>query len=159
MTIGVISDTHSIKIPAPVLVRFKTVDLIVHAGDICDVETLKSLQQIAPTKAVQGNMDQAAIKKELPIRESFTCGHFRIGITHGHIGEGRDALKNAAASFKHDKMDVIIFGHTHQALNERVGDTLFFNPGSPNDSVRSKFDSYGLISIEGDKMKAEIVKI
>ena len=79
-------------------------------------------------------------------------------MTHGHIGESREALKNAMFSFKDDKMDVVIFGHSHQVFNERVGNTLYFNPGSPND-VLAKFFSYGLISIEAGKIKAEIVKI
>jgi hypothetical protein len=159
MTIGVLSDTHSLNIPAPLLERFKSVDLIIHAGDLCDIRTLKLLKKIAPTKAVQGNMDDAALKKELPLKEIIIYGNLKIGVTHGHIGETREALKNAMSSFKDDKMDIVIFGHSHQALNELAGKTLYFNPGSPNDITRAKFFSYGLISIEGGKIKAEIIKI
>jgi len=36
---------------------------------------------------------------------------------------------------------------------------LYFNPGSPNDTVKAKIFSYGLITIEAGKIKAEIVKI
>src|SRR5277367_4072937 len=129
MIIGVLSDTHSFLIPAPVIERFKSVDLIIHAGDICDLHTLKLLKKIAPTKAVQGNMDELAVKKELPLKEIIICGNLKIGVTHGHMGETREALKNAMSSFKDDKMDVVIFGHSHQALNEQVGTTLYFNPG------------------------------
>jgi uncharacterized protein len=159
MTIGVLSDTHSLDIPAALVKRFKLVDLIIHAGDICDPSTLKLLKKIAPTKAVQGNMDEGALKKELPLKEIIICGNVKIGVTHGHMGETRDALKNAQALFKDDKMDVVIFGHSHQAFNQQIGPTLYFNPGSPNDIVRAKFFSYGLISIEGDKIKAEIIRI
>ncbi len=159
MIIGVLSDTHSLNIPTSLIERFKSVDLIIHAGDICDLQTLKMLNKIAPTKAVQGNMDEPAVKKILPLKEIIVCGNVRIGVTHGHIGELRDALKNAMFSFKNDKMDVVIFGHSHQAFNEKVGPTVYFNPGSPNDMVRAKFFSYGLISIEAGKIKAEIVKI
>ena len=159
MTIGVISDTHSLAIPAQVLERFKSVDLIIHAGDICNIQTLKLLKKIAPTKAVQGNMDDLAVKKELPLKEMVLCGSVKIGVAHGHIGESREALKNAMSAFKDDKMNIIIFGHSHQALKEQVGATLYFNPGSPNDVTRAKFFSYGLISVEAEKIKAEIVKI
>ena len=158
MIIGVISDTHSRNIPAAVIERFKSVDLIIHAGDICDLSTLKLLKKIAPTKAVQGNMDESAVKKELLLKEIIICGDLKIGVTHGHIGESRETLKNVMTFFKDDKMDVVIFGHSHQARNERVGNTLYFNPGSPND-VTAKFFSYGLISIVAGKIKAEIVKI
>ncbi len=159
MIIGVLSDTHSFNIPSVLIERLKSVDLIIHAGDICDLNTLKSLNKIKPTKAVQGNMDDLAVKKLLPAKEIIACDHIRIGVTHGHIGEGREALKNAMATFKNDKMDVVIFGHSHQALKEQVGGTLYFNPGSPNDLVRAKFFSYGLITVETGKVKAEIIKI
>jgi len=159
MIIGVLSDTHSLIIPASLTERFRSVDLIIHAGDICDTRTLKMLKKIAPVKAVQGNMDESVLKKELPLKEIIACGDLKIGVTHGHIGDAREALKNAMSSFKDDKMDVVIFGHSHQALNEKIGTTLYFNPGSPNDAVRAKFFSYGLISIEAGKIKAEIVKI
>src|SRR5258708_254020 len=108
MIIGVLSDTHSLNIPATVIERFKSVDLIIHAGDICDLETLKSLKKQAPVKAVQGNMDESGVKKILPLKEIIICGNIKIGVTHGHIGENREALKNATASFKDDKMDVVI---------------------------------------------------
>ena len=159
MIIGVLSDTHSLQIPASVIERFKSVDLIIHAGDICDIQTLKLLKKIAPTKAVQGNMDEPSVKKELPLKEIIIYGDLKIGVTHGHIGETRDALKNVITSFKDDKMDVVIFGHSHQAINEQVGKTLYFNPGSPNDAIKAKFFSYGLINIEAGKIKADIIRI
>jgi len=159
MIIGVLADTHSLIIPAPLIERLKIVDLIVHAGDLCDIHTLKLLKKIGPTKAVQGNMDELAVKKELPLKEIIVCGNVKIGVVHGNIGNTQEALKNAMASFKDDKMDVVIFGHSHHALNERIGKQLYFNPGSPNDVSRAKFPSYGLISIEAGKIKAEIIKI
>jgi putative phosphoesterase len=159
MTIGVLSDTHSLKIPAPLIERFKKVDLIIHAGDLCDFQTLKLLKKLAPTKAVQGNMDEMALKKELPVKEIIVWDNLKIGVTHGHLGDTRDALKNAQALFKDDKMDVVVFGHSHQAISEQKGSTLYFNPGSPNDVAKAKFFSYGLIRVEAGKIKAEIVKI
>ena len=159
MIIGVLSDTHSLIIPAGLLERLKSVDLIIHAGDLCDIHTLKLLKKIAPVKAVQGNMDEPEVKKELPLKEIIICGNFKIGVTHGHIGDTREALKNAMTSFKDDKMDVVIFGHAHQAQSRQIGATLYFNPGSPNDVTKAKFLSYGLISIEAGKIKTEIIKI
>ena len=159
MIIGVLSDTHSLVIPDALIERFKSVDLIIHAGDLCDIRTLKLLRKIAPTKAVRGNMDEPAVKKELPLKEIIVCGNLKIGVTHGHSGDTREALKNAQALFKDDKMDVVIFGHAHRAFNEQIGTTLYFNPGSPNDVTKAEFLSYGLISIEAGKIKAEIVRI
>ena len=159
MIIGVLSDTHSLAIPASLIERFKSVDLIIHAGDLCDMHTLKLLRKLAPTKAVRGNMDEPAVKKELPLKEIIVCGDFKIGVTHGHSGDTREALKNAQALFKDDKMDVVIFGHAHRAQSHQLGETLYFSPGSPNDVARANFLSYGLISIEAGKIKAEIIRI
>jgi putative phosphoesterase len=159
MTFGVLSDTHSHNIPASLIERFKSVDLIIHAGDLCDIHTLKLFKKIAPTKAVQGNMDELAVRKVLPLKEIIICGRLKIGVVHGHIGDTREALKNAMSSFKDDKMDVVIFGHSHQAFNEKIGSTLYFNPGSPNDVIKAKFFSYGLITIEDGKIKTEIIRI
>jgi putative phosphoesterase len=63
------------------------------------------------------------------------------------------------SSFKDDKMDLVIFGHSHLALCEQIGSTLYFNPGSLNVVIKAKFPSYGLISIEEGRIKAEIVRI
>ena len=159
MILGILSDTHSLNIPPQVIECFKSVDLIIHAGDICDAQTLKLLKALGPLKAVQGNMDTAALKKELPLKHIIICDNLRIGVTHGHIGENREALKNAMASFKDDKIDVVIFGHSHRAFKEQIGHVLYFNPGSPNDLNRTQFFSYGLISIEAGQIKAEIIRI
>jgi putative phosphoesterase len=142
-----------------VIERFKTVDLIIHAGDFTEAATLKLLKALAPVKAVQGNSDETALKKELPLKDIIVCGDFRVGVTHGHMGESREALKNAMMAFKDDKMDVVVFGHTHQALKEQIGATLYFNPGCLNDLSKDKFRSYGLITLGEGKIKAEIVKI
>ncbi len=159
MIIGVLSDTHSLNLPAPMMERFKTVDLIIHSGDVCDASVIKALKALAPIKAVQGNMDDAALKKQLPIKEIIECEGVKIGITHGHIGEARDAMLNAQAMFKDDHVAIVIFGHSHKATNEKIGDRLFFNSGSPNDVIKAKFFSYGLIEIKDGKIKAEIIKI
>jgi len=86
MILGILADTHSLNIPSQVMERFKTVDLIIHAGDIADVSTFKQLKALAPLRAVQGNQDTAALKKELPLKDIIVCDNFRIGVTHGHMG-------------------------------------------------------------------------
>ena len=159
MIIGILADTHSLNIPVQVMERLKTVDLIIHAGDICDGHTLKLLRKLGPAfKAVQGNMDDPVLKKHLPVKEILDCERIKVGVTHGHVGGGLQALANAQSFFQGDHVDVVIFGHSHQAMKEKIGNTLFFNPGSPNDTVRAKFFSYGMIEIKAGKIKAEVIK-
>ena len=158
MKIAVISDTHSLPLPQKLLTALSGVDLIIHAGDVCDVDTLKMLQKIKPVKAVQGNMCDTVLKKKLPLKEYFEMEGVKIGIYHGH-GSSRDALANAQGQFKDIPVDIIIFGHSHHAFKEKIDGVLFFNPGSPNDVIKARFFSYGLIEIHDGKIQAEIVKL
>ncbi len=159
MKIGVLSDTHSLNLPQAMLAAFSKVDFIIHAGDICDADVLKELKEIAPVKAVHGNMDDQLLKKKLPLREVINVDGVIIGVTHGHVGETRDAQMNALAQFEGDKIDVIIYGHSHHAVNQRMGDRLVFNPGSPNDVIKARYFSYGILTIESGAVKGEIIKI
>ena len=157
-SIGILSDTHSLLIPQKLLNDFKKVDLIIHAGDICDEGTLDILRAIAPVRAVQGNMDEPLLKKRLPLRDSLAVEGISIGVYHGH-GATRDALHNALKQFEGQDMDIIIFGHSHQPVKQVTGKTLMFNPGSPNDVVRAPYFSYGILEVNDGKFKANIVKI
>ncbi len=158
MILGVLSDTHSLLLPLKMLEALKKTDLIIHAGDLCDGEVLTILKGIAPVKAVQGNMDEPALKKKLPLVELFELEGVKFGVYHGH-GQTRDALANVQMQLKSASVDIAIFGHSHQPFNERIGDTLYFNPGSPNDVVRAPYFSYGLIELKDGKFNAEIVRI
>jgi putative phosphoesterase len=63
--LGVISDTHGLLRPE-VLAAFKGVGLILHAGDIGNIEVLDGLRTIAPVVAVRGNNDQGAWAEKIP---------------------------------------------------------------------------------------------
>jgi uncharacterized protein len=158
MILGVLSDTHSLVIPQKLLEALKNVDLIVHAGDLCDGDVLKSLKAIKPVKAVQGNMDDSPLKKKLPWKEVFEVEGVKVGVCHGH-GPAKDVLTNVKEQLKDDGVALAIFGHSHQPYNEKIGDVLYFNPGSPNDVCRAPYFSYGLIEISAGKIKASLVKL
>ena len=158
MILGVLSDTHSLLLPAKLLEGLKGVDLIIHAGDVCDADVLKKLKSIAPIKVVQGNMDDPSLKQKLPLKEIFEVEGVKVGIYHGH-GPSRNALDNVKEQFKDDKLGLVIFGHSHQPYKERIGSTIYFNPGSPNDVVRAPYFSYGRIEITKGIVKPSIIKI
>jgi len=133
-------------------------DMIMHAGDLVDISVLEELQKLCPeVKAVCGNMDPGDLKKKLPEKEIFNIGKFRIGMMHGygHPGALIDLLEE---SFKNEGVNLVIFGHSHNAQNEKRGETIFFNPGSPTDKIFSKFNSLGIIQIS-DKIETQIIKI
>jgi uncharacterized protein len=158
MKIGVVSDTHSQKIPQQLLDEFREVDLIIHAGDFCSLEDLKNFTQMNEVKAVYGNMDDAEVRCKLSARQIIRVGECSIGLCHGE-GPSHRVLDFARKEFKDDKVDAVIFGHSHQPMNERINDVLYFNPGSPNDKIFAPFCSYGILEIEDGKINGEIIKI
>jgi putative phosphoesterase len=120
MRIGVISDTHGLLRPE-VLEAFKGVDHILHAGDVGGEEVLDRLRAVAPVTACAGNVDD------------FRCGDARRAARVDLSGtrflvmhiraEAEKELRRAPA-------DVVVFGHSHQPLDERSDEVWWFNPGS-----------------------------
>mgnify|MGYP001569773433 FL=1 len=158
MKIGVVSDTHSLELPAQMLKDFEKVDMIVHAGDFCSLKEYQILAGIKEVKAVYGNMDGPEIRRLFPRRQSFPCGAVMIGLFHGE-GPAQKIISSVEGEFQQDKADVIIFGHSHQPFNERINKTLFFNPGSPNDRVFAPYCSYGILDITPGQIAAKIIKV
>lgn len=132
--------------------------MIVHAGDLADLSVLNKLRSICSNvKAVRGNMDPAVLKKELPEKEIFKIGGFKIGVMHGY-GPPNNLIELLTSAFKEEKLDLIIFGHSHSPFNEKRNGILFFNPGSATDKIFSSYNSYGIIEIN-DKIEGRIIKI
>lgn len=162
MKIGVISDTHIpdriSQLPQSMLEDFKTTDMIIHAGDLVDLTVLEQLSAISKNiKAVWGNMDPYEIRKKLPKKEIIQVGKYKIGLIHGWGAPG-GLIELLKEEFKDDHVNMIIFGHSHQSLNEKIGGVIFFNPGSPTDKIFSAFNSYGMVEIN-DKIEARIIKL
>lgn len=160
MKIACLSDTHvsdRYETLAPSLLKeLSKVDLIVHAGDFTSLEFYEKLKTIKPLRAALGNLDAMELRSHLKEKETFLINKFKIGIMHG-FGRPDNVLENVRKSF--DKSyDLIIFGHTHNALNEKIGKTIFLNPGSPTDKIFSSYNSYALVEIE-DTINIKLVKI
>jgi hypothetical protein len=151
LRIGVLSDTHVSSfenISKKIIDSLSTVDMIIHAGDLTTMAVLTGLKNLGKVKAVQGNMDSAELKSILPVKEILEVGNKRIGITHGS-GDPWRIERRVRKMFDQDKVDIIIYGHSHQAHNEVIDGVLLFNPGRAT-------RSFGLLSV-GEDITGEIV--
>lgn len=162
MKIGVIADTHipdrAKDIPEKILKDFKNLDMIIHAGDLVELSVLDTLKNTCPNvQAVFGNMDSYEVRKKLLEKEIIKVADYRIGVMHGY-GAPYKLVDLANSSFKNDAVNIIIFGHSHIALCKKKNDILYFNPGSPTDTIFSPYNSYGIIEIN-DKIGARIIKL
>jgi putative phosphoesterase len=148
MKIGVLSDTHLRsfdELPGDILLALSGVDLIVHTGDFVMLSVLEGLRNLGEVKAVRGNMDSPDIRSVLPEKELLIINNKRIGIIHG---SGAPWGIESRVREQFDEVDIILFGHTHQAKNEVIDDVLFFNPGQAR-------NTYGILSIE-EEVKGQI---
>ena len=151
MKIAVLADTHVHMLehlPKKIIDAISTVDLIIHAGDFTDVQVLKELKRLRRVKAVQGNMDSMELKTVLPVKEIVEIENKRIGITHGS-GSPWGIEERVRKMFESDRIDIIVYGHSHQSQNKVINDILLFNPGKAT-------DSFGILTIDGEA-KGEII--
>lgn len=162
MKIGVISDTHisdkNCKLPAELINVLKGCDLIIHAGDLIDLPVLELLKGISKVEAVCGNMDLPKVQSSLENKKILNVGGKKICLMHGY-GRPDNLVNILKEEFSKEKPDVIIFGHSHVPMNEYVDGVLFFNPGSPTDTIFAPYRSYGIIEIAKGEIKAAIHKI
>lgn len=157
MKIGVLSDTHLHAVTDwfRELVRrhFHDVDLILHAGDIVSGPVLAYLESLG-VEAVCGNMDLAEVAGRLPNKKVITAGPFRIGLVHGY-GAPRGLAELVRRQF--DQIDCLVFGHSHEPMNRRVGSELWFNPGSAC-YAGSQGRTLGILHIT-DRIEGEIIHL
>lgn len=158
MRIGVLADTHHplYTIPTSLLRSFETVDLIVHAGDFCDLAALRAFESIGPVVGVLGNQDDEELKLILPTERCLEIDGKRILVIHGH--QGRTGMVTASKAARRPGIDCVVFGHSHQAYSDYAGNALLFNPGSPTWARFSRKRTFGIL-VTAPALTAEIHEI
>jgi hypothetical protein len=151
MRYGVLSDTHGAFHPdIPTL--FQGVAEIFHAGDVGSMRVLDELLAVAPVIAVQGNMDGSPALASLPERRVLEREGRRIVLLHGHlVGVPRPALLLEAT--RDLRPDLVIFGHTHEPLEEGLSGVMFFNPGAAGKPRFRSRPTVGILEIGSGGMQ------
>ncbi|MFB6371557.1 MAG: metallophosphoesterase [Bradymonadaceae bacterium] len=128
-TIGLVSDTHGWLDPE-LLEVFDDhgVDLIVHAGDIGDESVIDELENLAPVRAVYGNIDGGDLRF-YPKEEHIDVHGRTIAVLH-IAGSPNRPKKQALELIRREHPDVFICGHSHIPVVDRVEGTLWINPGA-----------------------------
>ena len=145
MRILMMADTHVPKrakdLPAELWDAVDEADVVIHAGDWVDVETLDRLEsRAARLVGVYGNNDGPALRARLPEVARLTLGGLRFAVVHETGGrQGRE--QRCAAAYPDD--DVLVFGHSHIPWDTTAETGLrLLNPGSPTDRRRQPFCTY-----------------
>lgn len=145
-TIGVISDTHGYIDPRAYS-ALDGVELILHAGDIGNEDVIASLETVAPVQAVWGNVDAFPLTTRYPEVLAVAPGGVRICVIHQYVDLRTSNIRNVVRRQLEGKLDILIYGHSHQARLERAGDIYLFNPGSAGKRRFSLRPAVGLITI------------
>jgi putative phosphoesterase len=153
MKIGVISDTHSFLDPR-VEKLFAGVDYILHAGDIGDPMIELELKFIAPVTVALGNTDIGLPFKETEV-VMFANNKFLIH----HIVNPRVLSEKMEMRIKHERPDVVVFGHTHKKFSEAVNGVLFFNPGYAGKPKLGTERSVAILHLDGKRIRHEFITL
>ena len=155
MKIGIISDTHGLLRPQ-VFEHFEGVEHILHAGDLGPLELLAELEAIAPVTIVWGNTDGMEVCARLPETAMLTLDGIQVVVIHGHQLGSPTPRRLAAA---HPGAGLVVFGHTHQPLVERIGDTLLVNPGSAGPRRFSQPVSLATADVEDGRVETRLITL
>jgi putative phosphoesterase len=162
--LGVIADTHG-HLCDDARDALAGADAILHAGDVGgDPERdgpgealLARLREIAPVVAVVGNGDPG-LTHVYPWEQRVEVEGRRILLCHWYDNFGRihPAVARELEAFR---PDVLVHGHTHQAVNEPRDGCLHFNPGYSGPPGGGRRRSVGRLAITPASIEAEIVSL
>ena len=141
MLVGIVSDIHG-NLSTQAEQALAPCDLILCAGDVERPSILMELDAIAPTVAVLGNCDTSLRGMDIPFTASPRIGGVRFFMTHRPEDIGTPA----------EDVQVVVHGHTHIPREERIGNVLYLNPGSPSKPRGGSRKSIARISIEVGKV-------
>ena len=158
MKIGVLSDTHLRGVTSEFReiydIYLADMDLILHAGDIVSPEVVNFLNKNA-LHCVHGNMDPPELKEMLPRKKVLKLGAYRLGITHGW-GTSEGIEDRIRPEFSN--VDIIVYGHSHRAVNHVKDGVLFFNPGTATGFSSAGAHSIGVLDLD-DSIQADIIAL
>jgi len=175
--IGVLADTHipdlTPSLPPLIEEVFRGLDIILHAGDICRLDTLQQLEDnFTITIAVAGETDSSEAKKYLEDKRVVRCANRSIGIIHGDHKKRPDGWWGALRRRlmrggpyeglyryvldQFDGVDCIVFGHSHRPYIKMRSGILLFNPGAVAPTPGSR-PSVGILDVDQRTIAGRIV--
>ena len=117
--IGLISDTHGL-LREQVIYNLSNCNLIIHTGDIGKLEVIEDLSKISEVEFIRGNCDKdKSIAKEDKIIE---VHNKRIYLVHD--------ISKVKVDLEKEKIDIVIYGHSHKSNIYEEKGILYINPGS-----------------------------
>lgn len=147
MKVLVISDTHGCANRAfNAHSLSEPVDAIIHLGDgAADAELLRAALDV-PVINVAGNCDPGS---DAPRERLWECEGKRILLTHGDAYQVKSGLARLRQRAEAVGADAVLFGHTHQRVQENHAGLLLVNPGTLSNAGPHRSYAVLVITPEG----------
>ncbi len=117
---------------------------------------LDELSELAPVRAVAGNMDDPALAETLPVSRVVEVEEARIAMVHV---PGPRAGREARLSARFPDCHAIVYGHTHVPQVERFQGTWILNPGSPTERRSAPAHTMIVLRVEGPDLAPELIAL
>lgn len=151
--IGIISDTHSYWDE-----RYKTYfsecDEIWHAGDICSMELIERLQEVALVRAVCGNCDGGELRRMFPEKLMWRCEEVDVLMKHigGYPGRYDPSIRSQIMA---RPPKLFISGHSHilKVKYDKPLGLLHINPGAAGLQGWQRERTLVRLTIDGHDMR------
>jgi putative phosphoesterase len=147
--IGVIADTHG-RLSPQAISALDGVAQLIHVGDFDNPEIFAQVKEIAPMRAVRGNMDRGDWSQSLTESEVVIIGEFSLYVIHNLLDLD---LNPKAAGF-----DAVLYAHTHTPDVQHRDGVLFLNPGSASFPRATPLPSVAILTLN-NKLDAQIIEL
>jgi putative phosphoesterase len=133
--VGLVGDTHDhvLRIRESVSILNRAgVEIVIHVGDYCSPFAVRELGRLdAPLHGITGNNDGDVFQiqrafVEIGARLEAQWWETRLAARRALIMHEPRGIVDVAAGGEYD---LVVYGHTHEQDERRVGDTLVVNPG------------------------------
>ena len=157
MKIGIISDTHGdMRTIDKAIPYLSKCDLIIHAGDYIEDAEYIYYSTDVKIKSVKGNCDSYNIDGQYELK--FSVKNKNFFVCHGHNHDVKMGINSLYKFAKDNKIDFIVFGHTHIPIYETIDNITFINPGSLTYPRDGSDRSFGILTLD-DNISYEEIKI
>jgi putative phosphoesterase len=153
--VAVISDTHGKPHPNlfPILERHPP-SIILHAGDLGDLDLITELEEISQTVYVRGNVDPTgsiwpdSVALRIKLGASFQIDLLLLHVAVVHL----KLNKNALNLLRQHPAQTVVFGHSHIPFLGMDGKICLFNPGSAGPSRMGLPTTMGFIEVSSGQL-------
>ncbi len=158
--IGLLSDTHGWW-DERYAKHFAECDEIWHAGDIGSMLLVERLQEIAPLRAVYGNIDGGDVRRMFTEVYRFRCEEVEVVMTHigGYPGHYSPAIYKRLVV---NPPQLFISGHSHilKVMYDKQLGCLHINPGAAGIQGFQTVRTLVRFTVDGKEIKdLEVVEL